>query len=81
MDKPKMAFAGVDAGAKMFVELRGEPGEAAPATVMKEINNATSLIASRVVELCRCRIFHIKRAASDAVWFGALEIGEHHCPG
>jgi hypothetical protein len=60
----------------MFVELKSEPGEAAPASVVKQINNATTLIASRVVELCRCRIFHTKRAAPDAVWFGALEIGE-----
>ena len=62
----------------MFVELKGEPGEAAPATVMKQINNATALIASRVVELCR-RIFHTQRAALDPGWFGGLEIGEHHC--
>jgi hypothetical protein len=73
MDRSKMVFAGVDAGAKMFVELKGDPGEAAPASVVKQINNnARILIASRMVKLCRFRMFHTKRAASDAVWLGVL---------
>ena len=76
-----MVLAGVDAGEKMFVELTGEPDGAAPATVMKQINSATRAIASRLVGFCRCRIFHTKRAPSDAVWFGALKIGEHQCGG
>jgi hypothetical protein len=62
-----MVFAGVDAGAKIFVELTGEPGVAAAATAMKQNNNAKVRIALRVAELCRCRIFHTRRAASAAV--------------
>ena len=76
-----MVLAGVDAGARMFVELKGELAKALLATAMKQINDATTLIAPRVVESCRCRIFHTKRAGSDAVWFGALETGNHQCSG
>jgi len=67
MDNPKMVFAGVDAGAKIFVELNVEPGVAAAATAMKQTNNAKIRIALCVAELCRCRISHTKRAASAAV--------------
>jgi hypothetical protein len=67
MDKPKMVFAGVDAGAKIFVELNGEPGVAAPATAMKQTNNAKIRIVLYVADLCGCRIFHSERAASAAV--------------
>ena len=66
MDKPKMVFAGVDAGAKIFVELNGESGAAA-AAAMKQNNDARVLIALLVAELCPCRIFHTTRAASAAV--------------
>jgi len=66
MDKSKIVFAGVDAGAKMFVELKGESG-VAEAAAMKPINNARTRIALGVTESCTCRIFHQKRAASLAV--------------
>ena len=56
MDKPKMVFAGVDAGEKIFVELNGESGAAA-AAAMTQNHNAGNLIALRVAELCPCRIF------------------------
>jgi hypothetical protein len=48
-DKPKMVFAGVDAGAKMFVELNRESGAAA-AAAMKHTNNPKIRIALRRVE-------------------------------
>jgi hypothetical protein len=55
MDKPKMVFAGVDAGAKIFVELDGESGAAAAAAT-KQSKTAKILIAFRVAELCPRRI-------------------------
>jgi hypothetical protein len=61
MDKPKMVFAGVDAGAKMFVELNGESAAAAAATAMKQYNRAKVRIPLRVVELCPYRMFHTGR--------------------
>ena len=81
MDKPKIVFAGVDAGAKVFVELKGRQVVAALATTRMQNNDARTLIAHRVVELCRCRILHPKRAASGPIWFGGLKIGEHRCRG
>jgi hypothetical protein len=58
MDKPKMVFAGVDAGAKMFVELNGEAAAAAAAAVMKQYNRAKFRIPLRVAELFPYRMFH-----------------------
>jgi hypothetical protein len=51
IDKPKMVFAGVDAGAKILVELNGKSCSAA-AAAMKQNNNPRILIALRVAELC-----------------------------
>jgi hypothetical protein len=65
MDNPKMVFAGVDAGAKIFVELNGESG-AAVAAAMKQYNRAKFRIPLRVVELCPYRMFHTGRARIDA---------------
>jgi len=62
MDKPKMVFAGVDAGAKIFVELNGEAGAAAAATAMKQYNRAKFRIPFRVAELFPYRMFHTRRA-------------------
>jgi hypothetical protein len=56
MDKPKIVFAGVDAGAKIFVELNGDWGAEA-ATAMNEKNNAKVVIALRVAELVRTACF------------------------
>jgi hypothetical protein len=67
MDKPKMVLAGVDAGAKMLVELTGEPDVAAAAIVIKQNNNAKIRIAPGRAELCAYRIFHTKRVLSAAV--------------
>jgi hypothetical protein len=74
MDKPKMVLAGVDAGAKMFVDLNGEPGVAAAATAVKQHNSATMTIALRVAWLCWCRIPHTKGAvlAADCLMLGTL---------
>jgi len=43
-----MAFAGVDAGAKMFVELKGEYGAAAAAIVKKQ-KRQTTFCSARLV--------------------------------
>ena len=51
MERPKMVFAGVDAGAKIFAELNGNPVVAALASVVTQNNNA-SLIAPGLIELC-----------------------------
>src|SRR5271154_6768531 len=56
MDKPNMALAGVDAGAKTFVELKGESGAAA-ADARKQNNDARILTVLLVAELSPCRIF------------------------
>jgi hypothetical protein len=61
MDKPKMVWAGVDAGAKIFVELNGESGAAA-AVAMKQYNRAKFRIPLRVAELFPYRMFHTGRA-------------------
>jgi hypothetical protein len=53
MDRPKIVFAGVDAGAKIFVELNEESAVAAATTVRKLNNKAKIRIALRVAELCR----------------------------
>jgi hypothetical protein len=50
IDKPKIVFAGVVAGAKIFVELKGTPVVAALASAVKQNNNARTLIAPRLVE-------------------------------
>src|SRR5579872_58937 len=71
MDKPKMVFAGVDAGAKIFVELNGELGMAADAA-MEQNSNARLLVALRVAQLFPCRMFHKGRARSAAVCLAAL---------
>jgi len=43
MDKPKMVFAGVVAGAKIFVELKGEPaGSAAAAKATQQNKKANT---------------------------------------
>jgi hypothetical protein len=76
MDKPKMVFAGVDAGAKIFVELSGESGAAA-AAAMKQNSNTRLLVALRAAEFFPCRIFHKGRAASAAVCL-AVDTGERH---
>lgn len=64
-----MVFAGVDAGAKIFVELNGEPGVVA-AAAMKQNSNARILVALRVAQLCR--MFHKGRARAAAVCLAAL---------
>jgi hypothetical protein len=53
MDKPKIVFAGVDAGAKILVELIGESAVAEAATTTKQNKNAKIRIAVRLAELCR----------------------------
>jgi len=67
MDKPKMVLAGVDAGAKMLVELTGKSDVAAAAIVMKQNNKAKIRIAPGRAELCAYRIFHTERVPSAAV--------------
>ena len=57
MDKPKIVFAGVDAGAKMLVELNGESAVAEAASAVKQNKKAKIRIALPLAELCRCRIF------------------------
>ena len=52
-----MVFAGEEAGAKIFVELKGGPGVAAPATAMKKSNKPKTRIFIGVATLCRCLIF------------------------
>lgn len=74
MDKPKMVFAGVDAGAKMFVELTGGPGTAAAPIARKPHNNKKIQTAVRGAELCWCRISHRKRVPSSAVCLAVLEV-------
>jgi hypothetical protein len=67
MDKPKMVWAGVDAGAKIFVELNGE----AAAAAMKQYNRAKFRIPLRVAELFPYRMFHTGRAR---IGCGLLEV-------
>ena len=54
IDKPKIVFAGVDAGAKIFVELTGESGPARATAAMKQNSKAKIRIVLRVAKLCRC---------------------------
>jgi len=68
-----MVFAGVDAGAKIFVELNGDSGVAAAATV-KQNNNDRILVALRIAQLCPCRMFHTRRAPSASVCLAALTL-------
>jgi hypothetical protein len=50
-DNPKIVFAGVEAGAKIFVELNGEvAGSAAAATVMDNKRNAKISSARRMIK-------------------------------
>jgi hypothetical protein len=72
MDKPKIVLAGVDAGAKILVELTGESAVAEAATAMKQNKSAKIRIARRLAELCRYRIFHLERAVSVAVCLAAV---------
>jgi hypothetical protein len=74
MDKSKMVFAGVDAGAKIFVELTGDPGVAAAPNAIKQSDNAKIRIALRVAEFCRCRIFQTRRVVSAAVCWAVSNI-------
>ena len=57
MDRPKMAFAGVDAGAKILVELNGDSVAAAADTARKEKINAKIRASLCVAKLCWCLIF------------------------
>jgi hypothetical protein len=66
IDKSKMAFAGVDAGAKMFVELKGESGAAAAAIVKKQKRHAPCNVRL-LAELYPYRMFHTGRACTGAV--------------
>jgi hypothetical protein len=67
MDKPKMVFAGVEAGAKIFVELNGESGAAAAASALKQKRHAKFFAAFFVAELFPCRMFHKSRARIETV--------------
>jgi hypothetical protein len=49
MDNPKIVFAGVDAGAKISVELNRESGEAAAVTATKQNNKAKIAVTLRVL--------------------------------
>jgi hypothetical protein len=74
-----MLFAGVDAGAKMLVELNGESALAEAATAIKHNKNAKIRIALRLAGLCRCGIFHLKRSASAAVCLAVWALSSQ-CP-
>jgi hypothetical protein len=52
-----MVLAGVDAGAKMLVELNRESVIAEAAGAIRHNKNAKIRIALPLAELCRCRIF------------------------
>ena len=67
MDKPKIVFAGVDAGAKIFVELNGESGAAAAAVATKQKRPATFRSARLVAGLHPYCMFHRGRARPCAV--------------
>jgi hypothetical protein len=77
MDKPKIVLAGVDAGAKILVELTGESAVAEAATAMKQNKSAKIRSALRLAELCRCRIFHLQRAAIGCRLFGGWALSSH----
>jgi hypothetical protein len=61
-----MLLAGVVAGAKILVELKGESGVAAAAVATKQNHDSKILITLRLAML------HTKRAASAAVLFGGV---------
>jgi hypothetical protein len=56
MDNPKMVFAGVDAGAKIFVELSGELAGSAAATTIDQNRNTNILAAHRMTVFSPDRI-------------------------
>ena len=55
-DNPKIVFAGVDAGAKILVELTGEPAGSAAAATMYQKKSATAWNTQRVTRICPYRI-------------------------
>ena len=73
-DKPKMVFAGVEAGAKIFVELNGESGAAA-AVATKLKKPATFRRARPVAELRPYCMFHTERALPGAVCWPRGRLG------
>jgi hypothetical protein len=64
-----MLFAGVDAGANIFVELSESAVAAAPVAIKKN-SDAKTCIALRKAALFRCCMFHRRRAAPVAICWG-----------
>jgi hypothetical protein len=65
-DNPKIVFAGVDAGAKIFVELNGEPaGSAAAAAATYQKKNANTCSTPRMTE---CFSFRIAMIPAFICW-------------